>query len=302
MKTIPENSEIIVGLQNVPKTPRADDKFKIDYLDTDIAIVDKIYALPDASSVKLDVIMFLICSKGCIQLDVNDKTYIVHENEMIFCGHYKVVSNFMVSLNFEGKCLMLSYSYMYHMLHADRDVMDRLYYYEQNPVLPIVEKEYELFNDIYKMRQTFLDNTCIYRKEILTAFLQSMLYMLLSKLNNVPLANTKNLYQADLIFRNFKELLAKGNGEHRLVAYYANELCVSSKYLTVVCKKLCGHTASEMIRDCTIDHIRRLLKDTSKPIKDIVYELDFPNISFFGKFVRKHLGVSPANYRKNPTD
>lgn len=39
------------------------------------------------------------------------------------------------------------------------------------------------------------------------------------------------------------------------------------------------------------------LKRTRKSIKEIANELDFPSLSFFGKYVKRYLGVSPREYR-----
>jgi AraC-like DNA-binding protein len=95
--------------------------------------------------------------------------------------------------------------------------------------------------------------------------------------------------------------LAQDNGLHRGVDYYAQKLCITSKYLTVVCKQKGGHPALEMIRESTIERIRYQLKNSDKSIKEIATELDFPNLSFFGTFVKQHLGVSPKVYRKSLT-
>jgi len=44
--------------------------------------------------------------------------------------------------------------------------------------------------------------------------------------------------------------------------------------------------------------IRQQLRYSNKTIKEICNELDFPNLSFFGKFVREHMGMSPTEYRQ----
>lgn len=51
--------------------------------------------------------------------------------------------------------------------------------------------------------------------------------------------------------------------------------------------------------DNAIKDIQTLLKSPEKSIKEIVNELEFPSLSFFGRYVRKHLGVSPRQYRHN---
>lgn len=52
------------------------------------------------------------------------------------------------------------------------------------------------------------------------------------------------------------------------------------------------------INEYVITDIQHLLKNTDKPIKEVVGLLNFPNISFFGTYCRKHFGMSPTEYRK----
>lgn len=78
---------------------------------------------------------------------------------------------------------------------------------------------------------------------------------------------------------------------------YADRLCITPKYLSAVCKATTGKTASDIINRYVVEDIRRLLKQPGKSIKEIANELDFPNLSFFGKYVKKHLGTSPTQYR-----
>lgn len=80
--------------------------------------------------------------------------------------------------------------------------------------------------------------------------------------------------------------------------YYADKLHVTPKYLSSVCKSAGGKTASQFIDLAVLKDIEYLMKHSSKSIKEIAAELDFPNISFFGKYVKKHLGLSPKAYRE----
>jgi AraC family transcriptional activator of pobA len=296
MRTVSKTNEAnLVTMQNVNTG-----NVHIDYSDDDIAVVDNVRELPNANSMQLDMIMVLVCSKGRLQLDINGVQHIIEANEKLFCSHYNVISNYMLSPDFEGKAFCLSYQLMQRILHADRDIWNRLYYLERNPVQPIDEEEQHLFQNYYDLGRTMTNRTIrTYHKEVMIGIAQSALYAMLGGLKDVPDVDTNILRQPDQLFHKFKELLAEDNGLHRGVDYYAQKLCVTAKYLTVVCKQKNGHTASEMIRDNTVDRIRYQLKNSDKSVKEIVSELDFPNISFFGKFVRKHLGISPTNYRKN---
>lgn len=57
--------------------------------------------------------------------------------------------------------------------------------------------------------------------------------------------------------------------------------------------------ASEVINRCIIDDVRLLLHNPDKSVKEISNELGFPNLSFFGKCVKRMLGMSPKAYRKS---
>ena len=41
------------------------------------------------------------------------------------------------------------------------------------------------------------------------------------------------------------------------------------------------------------------LKSTDMTIQEIAYSLNFPSASFFGKYFKRHLGMSPLEYRNS---
>jgi AraC-like DNA-binding protein len=57
-------------------------------------------------------------------------------------------------------------------------------------------------------------------------------------------------------------------------------------------------TPNEWIDDYIILELRVQLKNTTKTIKEIARDLNFPNQSFLGKFFREHVGISPLRYRR----
>ena len=86
--------------------------------------------------------------------------------------------------------------------------------------------------------------------------------------------------------------------KHRTVEAYASELCISSKYLTAICKKQSGKTANDWIREQVLEDIRYYLLQSDLSIKQICDRLGFPNPSFFCKFVKDHFGMTPLQFRQ----
>ncbi len=72
-----------------------------------------------------------------------------------------------------------------------------------------------------------------------------------------------------------------------------SKLCITPKYLSIICKRHSGKTAIEWITEYTLADITYYLRSTSKTIKEISGILGFSNTSFFGKYVREHLHMSP---------
>ena len=84
----------------------------------------------------------------------------------------------------------------------------------------------------------------------------------------------------------------------RRVSWYAEQLCITPKYLSEVVKQVSKRTPNEWIESYVVLEIRVLLKNSTKNIKEITEELCFPNQSFLGKYFKEHVGVSPSEYRK----
>ena len=99
-------------------------------------------------------------------------------------------------------------------------------------------------------------------------------------------------------FQHFLDLLHSNDVKRHTVEAYARELCISSKYLTAVCKKNSGKTANEWITEQVLEDIRYCLKQTDMSIKQICDRLGFPNPSFFGKYVKDHFGMTPIQLRE----
>ncbi len=97
----------------------------------------------------------------------------------------------------------------------------------------------------------------------------------------------------------FLSLLENGDYYHnRDLGYYADKLCVTTKYLSEVSKKVSGFPANYWISRYTALAIRRLLKDRNLSFTDISEMFNFSSQYYFTRYVRKYLGTSPSDFRK----
>ena len=99
------------------------------------------------------------------------------------------------------------------------------------------------------------------------------------------------------LFHKFVALVHEYCCSQRDVVFYAGKLCISTKYLTSICRSLTGHSAKKVIDDFTALEIKVLLQSTDLSIQEIADRLSFPDQSYLGRYFKRHEGVSPMEYR-----
>ena len=101
------------------------------------------------------------------------------------------------------------------------------------------------------------------------------------------------------LMQQFIELLERGDFRHnRDIGYYADKLCVTSKYLSEVSKKVSGLPANYWITRYASLDINRLLRDRSLTLTAIKDMFGFTSLSHFSRYVQSNLGAKPSYFRE----
>ncbi len=96
----------------------------------------------------------------------------------------------------------------------------------------------------------------------------------------------------------FLKLVQMHCRQERQLDFYAQELCISSKYLAATVKTVTGKTAGDWIEDYVMLEAKAMLTNTDMTISQISDHLHFPDTSTFGKYFRRHTGLSPKEFKK----
>lgn len=250
--------------------------------------------------IQIDAVVLALCTEGMLELEVETNKYKLFRGDLLICGPNRVMKFVKELENSRFKIIFLSRFINRFNISYQRVIIDKAFYLGANPVMHFSDNQIAQFEGYYKLLSEKLNNPTIsYHSEIMYSILQAMMYEILSYLDNVePVKEKGFVRQGEILFRRFVNLIAESKVKSRFVYYYAAKLNVSTKYLSAVCKTVSGKTAGDIIDEFVIKDIIRLLKYSDKSIKEIAFELDFPNISFFGKYVKAHLGVSPKAYRR----
>lgn len=96
----------------------------------------------------------------------------------------------------------------------------------------------------------------------------------------------------------FLKLVQMHCRQERQLDFYAQELCISSKYLAATLKTVTSKTAGDWIEDYVMLEAKAMLTNTDMTISQISDHLHFPDTSTFGKYFRRHTGLSPKEFKK----
>lgn len=276
------------------------------YEDGDISIYDldmRALGLPrETGPQKTDKLIFAASIEGRLQVDINGKKHEISDWDVLICPFNAVLDNVMLSPSFRGRIICLSRKMVMECVHMDSNIWNRAFRIAENPVIHIEEPELlETYGKLLTLRLGREQRP--YRREIIASIIRTCIYEILAEVEKyVESSEGKTLTQGDILFKRFVKLISGTKVKPRAVSWYGEQLCVTAKYLSTVCKMVSGKTACEWINQFVITDIQHLLKYSEMSIKEISEYLDFPNISFFGKYVKSHLGYSPKEYRRKIRD
>lgn len=146
---------------------------------------------------------------------------------------------------------------------------------------------------------TYRDRGNIFRNTIIRNRLQNVLLEAFDKTQRFAPdvhSQTGTTRQADL-FQRFVALVHEHCTEQREVAFYADRLCISTRYLSTIIRSVAHSTAKEFIDRSVVLEIKMLLGSMELSVQEIAYRLHFPDQSYLGRFFKKHTGVSPTEFR-----
>ena len=273
----------------------------VDYIDSDIAIFDNVRCLTDIFPLKPMTNLVALCSNGNLVLTVNGKSSTIKRHDILFCPPNIKIENCVTSDDFECKILCLSDHCVQSLLRDRIAIWNSAVYLNQTNIIPMSHTCREDFGLYYSLiRSKVAQKERASSRELIQTLIRALLIELCDvlEINNGTNAEPRIL-QSRQIFNRFLNMLSNSEVKRKPAALYASQLSITPKYLTMLCQQYSGKSASEWIIQYTLDDIRYYLSDIDYSIKQISAKLGFSNMSHFGSYVRKHLGMSPTDYRRS---
>lgn len=255
----------------------------------------------DPSEAGGEWIAVLFCERGRFDIELNGIRYSVGPNDILCCPPKAIVRKLASSSDFKGRLVGLSERLCRDIFPNSAKIWHQVFRMRRRCKATLSEAVVaDLFIDweYFKRRVVERDNSCY--ADVMRCLVQSLLYRFSDIMEReVETVDTREpMRSKECLSQAFFDLLASSAPKRRTVRWYADRLHKSSKYLSVAVRQTSGKTPSEWIHRAVAIEIADLLKNSPKSIKEICDELEFPSLSFFGRYVRERLGVSPTEYRR----
>lgn len=263
-------------------------------------------------AVRIDGLMMVVGLKGELHLEIDFKECVVAPGTLICLGLDNIVRILPeLSHDFDVYAVVISPSFM-RDINIDLNVVNitslaKAKRAKPLPLIPLHPDEQQMIYGLIETIHAYNSSKLIatYRRQIIMNLVATLLYHLMEcgqrmsdDSDTDPDSVTAVKPRRSLYLQEFMALAQKYHRSERSVAFYAEKLFISPKYLSLVIKETTGRSASQWIDDMVILEAKNLLRFSGKNIQQVAYELNFTNQSAFGKYFKHLTGLSPSQYQK----
>lgn len=248
--------------------------------------------------VRLRCEMFVLCLDGEVEASVNLNHISVHANDFITLVPGTIFQIHQVKGNLQIYFLGFSSQYIQHSDQA-HSLLETIIFTLGRPVISLKSEGARMLEQylcfLIRMYEHFPEK---YRKEI-SPNLYADVHKGIAIMYKSRSAEKLSVTKSEQLCRNFTQLVLQHYTQTREVAWYAQQLGITHAYLSLIVKQVTGRTCGEIISAMVIMDAKSQLKSTHLSVQDISDSLNFANVSFFGKYFKRYVGMSPMEYRNN---
>lgn len=242
---------------------------------------DKNEWLPQGKTMKVDVDTIIFCRKGTANIEIDLIPYELVANTQLIIIAGSIVHNISNSDDFK-----ISYITFKHEVYDEATAQlepSFTFFLKEYPCVQLGEKKINKMNYLVEAMEDFYNekNNC-FRVKIFKNNIQSFLLDVYDKTRTLfKIEKSEEVGRREELFIKFIHLIHKYCPQQREVGFYAEKLCITSRYLSSITQNVADKSAKYIIDKHAIQRIKIMLKYSNMSIQDISYELNFPNQSFF---------------------
>ena len=254
-----------------------------------------------------DYAIFVLCTNGIAQLEYDGVEVRLEKNDLFLYMVKSVATKFLCSSDFNCKMIWFTRSSLWDVSQFSNVKINDFSTYKLHPKIHLDTVDYKLFETYFKLLSGRMrDRLRLLYEDIVRSLWGTMLIELLSIYRrnvNLPVVSSDverggniSLHKKLLVDK-FVDIVEQSNGRIRRVDEFASQMNITPKYLSMIMKEVMNRRPSFIIQHFTLMTIEHRLRFTAMTMQEIANDLNFPNPSFFGKYFKEHMGMTPMEYR-----
>ena len=250
---------------------------------------------------RIDAFIVGIGTRGETTISLNLNEYTLRENTLFMIAPQNIIQAH-ANGTLEGHMVVVSSQFLQRMNIDMKHLMPLMLQLSAHPSIDISARESEeLCRFIALMEHEIEAPTSAFADRIVSNLFMATLYKIGTTVEHYleahPEPANRKPDRAENYFRRFLQELSRHYKTERSVGFYAQQLCITPKYLTTLVKQVSKKSVSEWIEIYVVLEAKTLLKYSNLSIQEIAYTLNFPNQSFFGSYFKRNTGMSPSQYK-----
>ncbi len=240
---------------------------------------------------------FIYCTEGCCDIETNGRTFTLKQYNCAI-----LITRFFTAIrpsaDFKCQVIYIDANFLRQSEPNHPYIIQATLMLSINPIIEPELEERELCRQLfYNFGLRINDQHHKFYDEMLRTSARMLLLDMFDMHSRTHKNDITSFSSADLMTRFIRMLQDKEYRDNREVAYYAKELYVVPKYLSEVCNKISGFSASYWINRFTAFEIGQLLHEKRMSSAEIAQMFHFTSTSYFNRYVKRYLGVYPSELR-----
>lgn len=241
--------------------------------------------------------LFLLCTRGCCTVTIHLTQYELHPNSMAVI----MPELFFQIIEQSHDCRFMLVGFSKELIRNSTLFSKTIEYTPQlfeKPVTHLQKDVADIFSTSFKtlMKASRLSEIFTSRAQIDLVYTQMILT--LGNINKKGGEDSQMRYNRNQeIVKELVRIIVENYKSERNISFYAEKMHLSPQHLSTTIKKTTGKTLTDIISSFVIHDAQAKLRSTELTIQEIAYSLNFPDISFFGKYFKRYTGMSPKQYR-----